>query len=183
MKIRLSSAAMIAALLSCVGIAAPAAAEGFIHELKIGVLSHDVPDLWSRFRRETESVDINLEAQLSPSMQLFFGTLRPAIGGNINTDGQTSNAYIDARWTYEATSGIFLGVGLGATLHDGNTGKTDPDRKALGSSLLFHIPLEVGYRLDVHNSISAYFDHMSNGYTQRYNEGMDRLGIRYGYRF
>jgi lipid A 3-O-deacylase len=160
-----------------------ALAEGFVHELTIGALSHDVPDLWSRFRRETVSADINIEAQLSPSMALFMGTLRPAIGGSINTDGQTSHAYIDARWTYEAPSGLFLGLGLGGAVHDGNTDKSDPSRKALGSRLLFHIPLELGYRLDAHNSVSAYFEHTSNAYTQTYNEGMDRLGIRYGYRF
>jgi lipid A 3-O-deacylase len=57
------------------------------------------------------------------------------------------------------------------------------DRKALGSRVLFHIPLEVGYRFDDHNSLSAYFEHMSKAYTVSPNEGMDRLGIRYGYRF
>ena len=116
-------------------------------------------------------------------MQVFFGTIRPAIGASINTDGQTSHGYIDARWTYDAPSGVFVGLGLGGAVHDGNTGKSDPNRKALGSTLLFHIPLEIGYRLDPHNSISAYFEHTSNAYTQKYNEGMDRLGIRYGYRF
>lgn len=159
------------------------AGEGFIYQLSVGALSHDVPDLWSGFRAEKESVDINIEAQLSPSMQLFFGTLRPAIGGSINTDGQTSMGYIDARWTYEWQSGLFLGLGLGGAVHDGKLDLSDPNRKALGSRVLFHIPLEFGYRFDEHNSISAYFEHTSNAYTQHYNEGMDRLGVRYGYRF
>ena len=65
-------------------------------------------------------------------------------------------------------------------LHDARGGR---DPAALGGRVLFHIPLEVGYRWDGHNSVSAYFDHMSNGYTNRFNEGMDRVGIRYGYRF
>jgi lipid A 3-O-deacylase len=55
--------------------------------------------------------------------------------------------------------------------------------QALGSRVLFHIPAEVGYRFDDHNSLSAYFEYMSNAYTVSPNEGMDRLGIRYGYRF
>jgi lipid A 3-O-deacylase len=159
------------------------AAESLIHELNVGVLAHDVPDLWSGFRRETVSADINIEAKLSPSMAVFFGTIRPAIGASISTDGQTNMGYIDARYTYDAPSGWFFGVGLGGAIHDGNTGKEDPNRKALGSRLLFHIPLEIGYRIDAHNSLSAYFEHTSNAYTQTYNEGMDRLGIRYGYRF
>ena len=49
--------------------------------------------------------------------------------------------------------------------------------------MLFHIPAEIGYRLDTHNSVSVYFEHTSNAYTATYNEGMDRIGVRYGYRF
>ena len=109
--------------------------------------------------------------------------MRPAIGASINSGGQTSHAYIDARWQYETPSGIFFGLGVGAAVHDGNLEATDPDRKALGSRVLFHIPLELGYRFDPHNSFSLYFEHTSNAYTQDVNEGLDRIGIRYGYRF
>lgn len=176
---RLASAAF--ALIA--GIGAANAGDGLIYQLSVGALDHDIGNLWSGFRREKESLDINVDAQLSPSMQVFFGTLRPAVGGTINTQGLTSMGYIDARWTYEAASGLFFGVGLGGAIHDGNIGKEDPARKALGSRVLFHIPLEFGYRFDAHQSVSAYFEHMSNGYTMQYNEGMDRLGVRYGYRF
>ena len=68
-------------------------------------------------------------------------------------------------------------------MHDGQLQLEDWDRKALGSRVLFHIPAEVGYRFDDHHNLSAYFEHMSNAYTVSPNEGMDRLGIRYGYRF
>lgn len=155
----------------------------FIDELKIGVLAHDVPDLWSGFQAEPNSADINIEALFSPSVAFLGGTIRPAIGGSISTVGATSDAYIDARWQYETPSGIFFGLGLGAAVHNGQLQLEDWDRKALGSRVLFHIPAEVGYRFDEHNSLSAYFEHMSNAYTVSPNEGMDRLGIRYGYRF
>jgi hypothetical protein len=160
-----------------------ALADPLIQELKIGVLAHDVPDLWSGFRAEPNSVDINIEALLFPSLPFFGGSIRPAIGASISTDGATSDAYIDARWQYETACGLFFGLGLGAAVHDGQLQLEDWDRKALGSRVLFHIPAEVGYRFDEHNSVSAYFEHMSNAYTVSPNEGMDRLGIRYGYRF
>ena len=64
---------------------APARAGGLIYELKAGVLAHDVPDLWSRFRRETEAVDVNIDVQLSPSMQAFC---IPTEGDN-DADAQT----------------------------------------------------------------------------------------------
>ncbi len=158
-------------------------AGGLIEELKFGALDHDVPDLWSGFRAEPNSVAINVEALLSPSVAFLGGTIRPAVGGSIDTGGGTSNIYVDARWQYETPSGIFFGLGLGGTVHDGQLELKDFDRKALGSRVLFHIPLEIGYRLDAHNSVSAYFEHMSNAYTVDPNEGLDRIGLRYGYRF
>jgi lipid A 3-O-deacylase len=155
---------------------------GVVHELKLGLLVHDMPWLWSGFRLE-RGADINAEALLTPSVQFLGGHIRPAIGGSVSLSGQTSRGYIDARWQYETRSGVFFGIGLGAAVHNGTVNPTELDRKALGSRVLFHIPIEIGYRLDRHNSVSLYFDHMSNGYTQTYNEGFDSLGLRYGYKF
>jgi hypothetical protein len=156
---------------------------GLIDEVKIGVQAHDVPDLWSGFRLE-HGVDINGEILFSPSLPfLLGGSIRPAFGATVNASGDTSRLYLDARWQFDGPCGLFFGLGLGGTIHDGNLTPSDPDRKALGSRVLFHIPLEIGYRFDSHNSLSLFFDHMSNGYTAKYNEGMDNLGIRYGYKF
>jgi lipid A 3-O-deacylase len=160
-----------------------ARAGNLVSEVKIGILDHDAPDLWSGFRREENAADINIEALLSPSALFLGGVIRPAIGASINTRGQTSHAYLDARWQYDTPAGIFFGIGLGGAVHNGDLDGSDPGRKALGSRLLFHIPLEVGYRFDSHNSLSAYFEHTSNAFTQDYNEGMDRIGVRYGYHF
>jgi hypothetical protein len=71
---------------------------------------------------------------------------------------------------------------MGAAVHNGEINLTDPARKALGSPVLFHPSAEVGYRWDGVNSLSIFADHMSNGFTQRYNEGMDTVGVRYGRR-
>ena len=82
-----------------------------------------------------------------------------------------------------AASGIFFGLGLGGTVHDGLQDPTDPDKKALGSRILFHIPIEIGLRLDDRRSISVYFEHMSNAFLFDSNEGLDSIGVRYGYKF
>jgi len=181
MRLANSLALTTAALLAC---AAPASSEGLIYELKAGVLGHDVPDLWSGFQAEHSAPDINLEVILRPSYYFLGGAIRPAIGGTINTRGDTSHGYIDARWQYDTPFGFYVGLGLGAAIHNGEIGpEGGPDHKWLGSRVLFHIPAEIGYRLDTHNSVSVYFEHTSNAYTATYNEGMDRIGIRYGYRF
>jgi hypothetical protein len=165
------------------GLIEPASAEGLIRELKIGGLYHDVPNLWSGFQLEERSLDVNVEALFGPHIVLPWGAVRPAVGATINTRGATSKLYVDARWEVEAPSGIFLALGIGAAVHNGELEPIDADRKALGSRLLFHFPAEVGWRFDGHQSVSVYFEHVSNGYTQDYNEGLDSIGVRYGYRF
>jgi hypothetical protein len=151
-------------------------------ELRGGVLAHDVPGLWAGFSLE-DGVDINLELLLGRGLGVLGGTLRPALGVSANTEGFTSRAYLDARWEVQFQSGLFLGLGLGAALHDGRLDASEPDRKALGARVLFHIPLEIGLRLDTRNSVSVYFEHVSNWDLATSNEGLDAIGVRYGYRF
>ena len=175
---------IIAALIGLTGAGEALAQSAYApsgFELRGGVLAHDVPGLWSGFRLES-GVDINAEL-LGPGVAFLGGTLRPAIGGSVNTAGYTSKAYLDARWEIDLRYGVFFGLGLGAAIHDGNLDPTEPDRKALGSRVLFHIPFELGYRFDERQSISVYFEHMSNGSLADHNEALDSIGIRYGYRF
>lgn len=161
----------------------PAHAGGLVSEIRGGVLAHDVPGLWSGFQLESDAPDINVEILFASMMPFLGGHIHPALGASINTGGDTSHAYIDARWQVEGPSGLFFAVGLGAAIHDGETEPVAWDKKALGSRVLFHIPVEIGLRLDAHNAVSVYFEHISNGYTQDVNEGLDRIGVRYGYRF
>jgi lipid A 3-O-deacylase len=175
----------VAAALAMLCVAGSAQAQGnspFLYEAKFGILAHDVPDLWSGFQLE-RGIDLNAELLFTPSLPFLWGDIRPALGITANTAGHTSKGYLGARWQIDTASGIFFGLGLGAAIHDGHLGPDAADRKALGSRVLFHIPAEIGYRLDQHHSISVYFEHMSNGNTHRYNEALDGLGLRYGYRY
>ena len=176
----------MAAVLPFLLAGAPAGAQerpaGVLHELKFGVLAHDVGDLWSGFNEE-DGVDINFEASFTPSLDLGFATLRPAVGASINTEGDTSKLYADLRLEHDFTFGLFLAAGVGAAIHDGKLEDRHRGRKALGSRVLFHIPAELGYRIDGHHSLPVYFDHVSNAFLADENEGMDTLGLRYGYRF
>lgn len=165
----------------------PAHAQGAVGatsglELKGGILVHDVPWLWSGFQLE-RGADVNLEVLFGQGWRIMGGNLRPAVGTSISTAGATSKAYIDVRWEVDLPGRMFLGLGIGAAIHDG---KLDPfwaDRKALGSRVLFHVPLEIGLRLDARQSISIYFEHMSNGNFANSNEALDSLGVRYGVKF
>lgn len=188
MNVRTTFARLGAAALLWLPAAEVAKAQSvpFVREVKVGLVVQDMPGLWSGFQLE-RGVGVNGEVILAPVLPLFGGHIRPALGGTyaIAASGHraTSKAYADARWMFEAQSGLFLSLGIGAAIHDGVLGPTEIDRKALGRRILFHFPLEVGYRFDAHNSLSLYFDHISNGYTTSSNEGLDTLGVRYGYKF
>ena len=151
-----------------------------ISELKIGALDHDTPGLWSGFGVERKSADANFEILFLPWAYTFGGYLRPAIGATVNFSGDTSKAYADLRWEMQTATGVFFAIGMGATIHNGETNLVEEDRKALGSQVLFHPSAEIGYRPDGIHSISIFADHMSNGFSRRYNEGMDTVGVRFG---
>jgi lipid A 3-O-deacylase len=154
----------------------------WLHEVKAGLLYHDLDHLWSNTRRE-DGVDFNGEMIFAPKLNFLGGAFRGAFGGSLNSSGGTSKAYLDLRYQYDFDNGVFVSAGGGGAIHNGDLIFSDPDRKALGTRLLFHVPVEAGYLFSAHHSVSVYFDHVSNAGLADANEGMDTLGLRYGYRF
>jgi hypothetical protein len=155
----------------------------WIHEIRFGFLDHDTKYLWSGFSRESGH-DINAELIFSPSYALWHGHIRPNLGVSLNDSGDTSKVYAGGVWQYLWRNGFIFDLGAGLALHDGDIASTDaPDKKQLGSRVLFHFALEFGYALSVHNRFFVMFDHISNGYMTEPSEGLDTIGIRYGYLF
>jgi lipid A 3-O-deacylase len=156
---------------------------GWLHEIRAGVLWHDVDGLWSGSREEG-GVDFNAEIIFSrPGFSLEVGTVRPNFGLSVNNQGDTSKLYAGVLWELEMESGLFLNLGVGVAVHNGESESSEEDKKELGSRVLFRIPIELGYALSKHHAVSIMFDHISNAYLARPNEGLDTLGLRYGYRF
>jgi lipid A 3-O-deacylase len=174
------AATVIMSLLS-LGPGGSASAGGFIGEVRGGVLAHNGTD-WNEDPRGENGLDGNLEILFAPAWPFLGGAIRPALGGTVSVGGRTNLVYADLRYEHETPDGLFFGFGLGAAVHDGPLDDRH-DRKALGSRLLFHVPLELGWRWDRHQSVSLYFEHVSNAGLADENEGMDNLGLRYGYRF
>ncbi|MCU7939447.1 MAG: acyloxyacyl hydrolase [gamma proteobacterium symbiont of Bathyaustriella thionipta] len=170
------------ALMLTVTLSGVTHAENSLYAFSVGILDHDTDYLWSDIRRE-HGVDLNLEAIFSPSVDFSGGKIRPALGASLNSNGETSKIYLDARWDSEYSKGWFWGIGLGLAGHDGKLSRKDKDRKALGSRVLFHVPLEAGYRIGEQAYLSIYFDHISNAGLKDENQGMDTLGIRYRHLF
>ena len=181
---RMRASLAVTAGLSLVLSALPAAtnAQG-VGELRLGALTHDIDNLWAHARKE-HGTDINIEFVFAqPLFELGPGVVRPNIGASLNSSGDTSKAYAGVVWQVEHDSGWFFETGVGAAIHTGETDARRPNQKRLGSRLLFRIPLEAGYSPDDKHRISMMFDHISNAYLASPNEGLDTLGLRYGYRF
>lgn len=153
--------------------------ENFIHEVRGGVLVHDV-DMWGAGNVE-DGAAFNGELAFRSFGGLLGGQLRPAIGLSITGGDRTSLGYADVRWEYTMQR-FFFGIGLGAAIHDGEL-RREPGRKDLGSRVLFHVPIEVGYQLTDANRVSVYFEHVSNAWLADPNPGMDNIGVRLAHRF
>jgi lipid A 3-O-deacylase len=156
--------------------------EGWVHDIRLGVLAHDVDNLWSG-RRKEEGIDYNAEIVFNTTLaQVLSGKIRPNAGLSINDRGDTSKLYGGILWAWQTPS-VFFNIGLGAAWHNGELETSDPDKKSLGSRVLFRIPFEVGLTLHGPHRLSVMFDHVSNGYLASPNEGLDTLGLRYSYVF
>jgi hypothetical protein len=157
-------------------------AKGVLHDIALGMLAHDVDKLWSGHRKE-EGVDFNGEVVFNmPLVEVLSGVVRPNLGVSINDRGDTSKVYGGILWEVTGKT-FFFGLGLGAAWHDGELDTTNPDKKSLGSRILFRIPVEFGVTVYGPHRISIMFDHVSNGCLASPNEGLDTLGMRYSYLF
>jgi hypothetical protein len=154
-----------------------------LYEVRIGLMAHDIDGLWSGDRKE-DGFDLGMELVFNRAVgSILNGIVRPNVGFTLNNRGDTSKVYAGFLWRWSHDSGWFVDLGLGAALHNGELESRERDEKQLGSRVLFRIPIELGYQLGDHHHVSLYFEHISNAWLVDENEGMDLLGIRYGYRF
>jgi lipid A 3-O-deacylase len=186
----------------CLGAAALAPAAGHAQNLtygqvNFGVLAHDVHFLGGK----EHGIDLNPELVLpSPVADASIADLpwylhwmvqpRPTVGGEINSSGFTDQAYFGATWSWQLASnlvqpddGIELDFFFGPGFNDGDIIGTAPDRKSLGSHVLFREALDLGYRISPICEIAWHIDHVSNGGLAKQNESINDMGVRFGIRF
>jgi lipid A 3-O-deacylase len=173
-------AALLVFTLMPVSAFAQSSLSSVIYEVRGGVLAHDLHIVAANHYEP--GVSLNAEVAFAPSLALWGGAIRPVLGGTVTTDGGTSWGYLDARWEYSGAL-FFFGIGLGGSVNNAPLTVNTDNRKALGSNVLFHIPLEVGLQITPDNRISAYYEHSSNAFLAYPNPGMDNLGVRLAHRF
>ncbi len=156
---------------------------GPVREVRIGLAAHDVDGLWSGESKE-KGPDLCAEVVFNRSLfHLHSVAAYPNVGVSLNTRGDTSNGYGGFLLQWEPCSALFFSTGFGLALHNGRRAADSADRKSLGSRALFRIPIEIGYAINRRHRVILAFTHVSNAYLASPNEGMDTLGLVYGYRF
>lgn len=161
---------------------------GIIDEVKAGVLAHDIGFLGDSIER---GPDVNLEMLFtSPDLLAVLGSPRPHIGGDINTRGNTSDAYFGLTWGISLiqnlfTPGdyVFVNGSLGGAYQDGFIDNAPDRRKRLGSPVLFRESAEIGFQITPMISVSAILDHISNANLGQHNAGITSGGGRIGLKF
>ena len=188
-KAWVATATVVAAGVSGIG---PAQAENFFEEVRVAAFDHDTGIVGSS---KEDGADIGIEVLSRPISSLrLIGEPRLVFGVNVNTEGQTNQAYagLNAQWGFASDSfrqgdSFFLEGSVGVTYHDGerdvrNTPE-DAEWKSHGSSFLFRTGFGAGYRFNEHWSVSAALYHISNANTAEPNQGSNNIGLQLGYRF
>jgi lipid A 3-O-deacylase len=154
-----------------------------LYGCRIGLQAHDVNGLWSGSRAEG-GFDVNAELVFNrPGFFLWQGRILPNLGVTVNNQGDTSTLYGGVIWEFVSKAGFFFNTGLGLAVHNGELETDEDQKKALGSRVLFRIPVEIGATFGKRHRIAFMFAHISNAYLAEPNEGLDVAGVRYGFQF
>ena len=172
---------------------------GILSEVRVGALMHDV----GPFSSSKESgIDSNLEFLFtSPDLLDVIWSPRPMLGISFNSKGDTSQAYMGLEWEKKFWGEWFASFSFGGMVHDGHlVGELDgrTGEKSLGCRMLFREAIDFGYRFGGKHAVMLHLDHSSNAslckknttdgsatgrHTVTINEGLEAIGIRYGYSF
>ncbi len=155
---------------------------GILSEARLGLSAHGV------YTREFGSVDVN--GELLTVRPYTFGTFwdyfipKFHLGGDLNTDGKTSEVYAGITWQFPLYQRFFGELTFGGSYNDGHTGLVvSPEFSHVGCHELFRESAALGYHLTEHWNIIAIAEHNSNAGLCKHNEGLTNIGARLGYVF
>lgn len=172
--------------------AAPAHADDFFDEIRLGILEHDT-DLVGNSKED--GIDVGLEVISNPMTSLSaIGSPRLVIGALVNNEGYTNQAYVGimSRWefaqdVFRADDAFFLEGMVSVAYQDGKLDVTgtpeEAEWKSHGSHWGFRTGFGVGYRVDETWTVALSFNHFSNADLADPNEGTNDVGVRIGMGF
>lgn len=156
---------------------------GIITQAEIGMAYHDA----GVFGRNKEpGADVDGEIRFLPIDWLdFMASPRPHFGFHVNTSGATNQIFTGITWEFWFWDNFFIDPSFGLSFNDDCCLDHGPtNTKQLGSHVLFREAVDLGWNFSGPHSVSILLDHVSHGHILgSENEGLDTLGVRYGYRF
>ena len=164
----------------------------WVSEFRTGILKHAV-SLIGNTAKET-GIDGNFEILFnSPGWLNFLWSPRPHIGASSNmSSNNTDLAYAGLTWEREFWHSVFLNFSFGGATHNGKLSydagvpfPSDYNRhREFGCRALFRESFEIGWIFAKPHRLSTMWSHYSHaGLCGDQNEGLDNVGVRYGYRF
>ena len=162
---------------------------GWLSEIRVGLLKHSASI--STSTPKEKGVDGSFEILFSsPQFLKLIWSPRPHIGTSVNASKKdTDLLYAGLTWGWHPFRYLFIDASFGLSLHNGynDVKSTDPlygRVREFGCDWLFRESLEIGTPISKGQRLSVMWDHVSHGgICDTENEGMDNLGIRYGYKF
>lgn len=115
----------------------------------------------------------------------FIFSPRVHVGAIASLAGGTSQVFTGLDWTFDISDKLFLDVGAGATVHNGDLDWSATTTPKLGSRLLFWHYYALGVRVDKNWSLIASWDHSSHAdlCDRCANQGLTHIGLSLGYKF
>ena len=167
-------------------------ADGWLSEIRAGALKHAV-SLVGNTAKET-GIDGNIELLFqTPSWLKFLWSPRPMTGVSANSSStNTDLAYTGLTWEWNPWADLILDFSFGFAIHNGklkyDATEVFPEdagrHREFGCRWLFRETLEAGWLFANRHLASLMWSHYSHGgLCDDKNEGLDNIGIRYGYRF
>lgn len=170
---------LVAALL-----AAPAAASA--GEVYAGAYSNQVRLHLIALCCFEHGTDLEFGYRTDPFAKGPFGGGLFAYGmGSVNTAGGVDYAAAGLGLRIPLSKRIYLQPGLGGAIQDRSAlpYQATPHKLYLGSRVLFHLQLALGYRLSDRWAVETSYAHLSHGQLAGpQNPGLDDLGVRLAYR-
>lgn len=184
---RLATRTAVAAV-ALVGVWSAQARAEIVDQVWIGGYAHDITD-WG-LKKEGNTADVQLEVDTAqPQVLRFLGAPHLNATLALNTAGKTDFGSVGLAWDRRLFGSLYGSLQFGIGDSDGvtspNSAPKDRNRLLLGSKALFREAAGLNWRLKDHWLIGVQYVHASNGLilAHRYNEGINDLGFRFGYRF
>lgn len=171
-------------------------------DLWAGLYAHDIKDGLSEggFEEGPQLAAGVIGPRLEPLRRL--GAPSPYAVAALNTQGGTSYAAVGLSWRVGLGERLYLRPAVGAGVHDGETDLPSPyapgladvtrlqrfqrgqDELDLGSRVLVHLELALGWRANEQWAVEASWMHLSHGdLAGDQNPGLSDLGVRLVYSF